>query len=270
MMSCSATAISSSSNRCSGLSDPLAGLPFLLGTTVFGVAAAFTTRAMSASPFHVRDGAGELPSFGFQSRHPLRVPAPFGLGQLADYPTVHTLHAFQPDSLRKLNGDFVIDIWRGGRPGSSNQVLLLNWITGQFGLERARATALVGFQHTDENASIAFVELLRTQRRSNSIESLRPDGQELDQVTARRLLPCRTFSVRPWPGPVAGRPCRARLALRLLGLDGKQVGLDPDPPGRPLPVTLADGHVLDPAQNVAGLRRRHLHVVRVAGIQARQ
>src|SRR5881397_1244074 len=163
MISCSATAISSSSNFCSGLSPPFAFLPCFTGplttvavalftgltigsaaattagggdftgaglpasaalanatfasVTFAGAAlagaalttltccdlaatalpaagfvtlagdldAAFITRAISASPFHVFDGAGQLSGFGFQPHHPLRVPAPLGLGQLADY-----------------------------------------------------------------------------------------------------------------------------------------------------------------------------------------
>src|SRR5439155_14933937 len=129
-MSFSATAISSSSNFCSGLSVALPALPLALPT--FGVAGAcFTTRAISASPFHVRDGAGELSGFSLQLRHPFRVPAPFGLGQLADYPTVHTLHVLQPDSFGKLNGHLVIDIRRRRRPRSSDQILLLGWISHQ-------------------------------------------------------------------------------------------------------------------------------------------
>src|SRR5689334_22823684 len=118
-MSCSATAISSSSNFCSGLSTTfpaLAGLvatglvttglgPTGLATTALvktgfsanglvscfttagfatGLVAAFgdclITRAISTSPFHVRDGAGQFPGFCLQARHRLRVPAPFGLG----------------------------------------------------------------------------------------------------------------------------------------------------------------------------------------------
>src|SRR5213593_1276555 len=143
MISCSATAISSSSNFCSGLSPPFAFLPCFTGplttvavalftgltigsaaaTTAGGgdftgaglpasaalagaalttltccdlaatalpaagfvtlagdLDAAFITRAISASPFHVFDGAGQLSGFGFQPHHPLRVPAPLGLG----------------------------------------------------------------------------------------------------------------------------------------------------------------------------------------------
>src|SRR5207248_8399203 len=86
-----------------------------LTTAGFGVAACFTTRAISPSPFHVLDGAGQFPGFGFQPHHLLRVQASFGLGQLADYPTVHTLHVLQADSLGELHGHFVINIRRRDR-----------------------------------------------------------------------------------------------------------------------------------------------------------
>jgi len=124
-MSCSATAMSSSSNFCSGFSTvfPARWLP-PLGV----VAGVLTTRAMSASPFHVSrgclDGASELPGFCFEARHPLRIPTPFRFGKLADYPTVHTLHAFHPDSVRELDRKLVVHRWRRRRPSPSDQVLL--------------------------------------------------------------------------------------------------------------------------------------------------
>src|SRR6266853_891811 len=105
-MSCSATAMSSSSNLCSGL----------------------------ASAFQVCNGACELPSLGFKTRNPLRVLTTFGLGKLANYPTVKTLHVVKADPLRQLHSYFVVHTRRRGRPRSSNQVLFLCGITRQLAL----------------------------------------------------------------------------------------------------------------------------------------
>src|SRR5690242_2090811 len=263
MISCSATDISSSSNRCSGFSPAFAGLPALTvsglwlvgltssilaggaagagtavattgfagdmpgfsgftpaaftGTTLTAgltaaedfdaaaftatafagadfagavltaalPAACFITRAISASPFHVLDGAGQLPGFGFQSHHPFRVRATFGLGQLADYPTEHTFHVFQPDLLGQLQGNLVVHIRRRRRPRSSDQVLLLWGITGQVGLEPGGAGAFVAPQHTDENRTVVRVELVGRDLRAHDVEGGRPDRQELDEIGAR-------------------------------------------------------------------------------------
>src|ERR1700693_139664 len=139
-MSCSATAISSSSNLCSGLASALpARAPVLV--------AAFATRAISASPFHIGDGACELPGFGFETRHPLRVLPTFGLGKLADYPTVEALHVVEPDPFGQLLCHIVIHTRRRRRPRSSNQVLFLRGIPRQLCLEPGHTAALVCLQH---------------------------------------------------------------------------------------------------------------------------
>src|SRR5450756_2455604 len=121
-MRASAMAISSSSNLCSGLVSafPARGL---FDATFGVVVATFATRAMSASPFQIVDGARELPCLGFETRHPLRVLPAFGLGKLADYPTVQALHVVEADPFRQLHRHFIVNARRGGRPRSSNQVL---------------------------------------------------------------------------------------------------------------------------------------------------
>src|SRR5881296_1496945 len=308
MISCSATAISSSSNFCSGFSPPFAALPCFTGplttaavalfavlttgsavvttagagdltaagfpasaalanatfasvtfagaalagaalttltcalaTTALPVAvfvtlagaldAAFITRAMSPSPFHVFDGAGQLSGFGFQPHHPIRVPAPFGLGQLADYATVHALHVLQPDSLGKFHGHLVVNIRRRRRPRASDQVLLLGGISGQIGFEPRESRALVAIQHTGVNRAIVRIQLLGSDPRSHTIESPRAHGQELDQVAARGQLAGR--------GPVPRAVRRhARDRLRL-GFLQQHVARDPGVPLRRLRVAVA-------------------------------
>src|SRR3979411_301761 len=104
-MSCSAVAISSSSNLCSGLVSALpARAPVVVGTfgvtafgvttfggattlggvttfgvTTFGIAifgaatfsvATFAARALSATPFHIDDGALKVPGLSFETSHP--------------------------------------------------------------------------------------------------------------------------------------------------------------------------------------------------------
>src|ERR1700694_4779344 len=223
MMSCSATAISSSSNFCSGLSTAFAAF------TGFGVAAGFTTRAMSASPFQIRDGAGKLSGLSFQPSHPLRVATPFGLGKLADYPTVHTLHALQADSLGEFNCHLVIDVRRRCRPTSSDQVLLLGRISGHVGLEPRRPAALVASQHTDENATFAFVEVLGGKHRLHLLESHRPDGQQLYEIFGGGRCPS--------PSPPRGEG-RGEGRGHSTCDDREEMRLDPDPPRRHLPARL--------------------------------
>src|ERR1700682_6562318 len=161
-------AISSSSNLCSGLASALpARGPFLpatfgvttleaattfggtaFGTSAFGashlgaaafgasfVVAAFTTRAMSPTPFHVVDGACELTGLSFETCHPFRVLPSFGLGKLANYPTVQASHVVETHPYRQIFGHIVVHAGRGSRPRSSNQVLFLRGLTRQLGLE---------------------------------------------------------------------------------------------------------------------------------------
>src|ERR1700694_589214 len=252
MMSCSATAISSSSNFGSGLSTAFAAF------TGFGVAAGFTTRAMSASPFQIRDGAGKLSGLSFQPSHPLRVATPLGLGKLADYPTVHTLHALQADSLGEFNCHFVIDVRRRCRPSSSDQVLLLGRISGHLGPEPRRPAALVASQHTDENATFAFVEVLGGKHRLHLLESHRPDGQQLYEIFGGGR--------RPGPSPPRGRGWGEGRGRSTCG-DGKKMRLDPDPPRRPLSIRLPHRRVRDPVEHFSRPRRRQLEMVRVARVQ---
>src|SRR3979409_2234351 len=114
-MSCSAMAISSSSNLCLGLVSALPG-------RVAALVGALATRAMSASPFHIGDGTSELPGLGFETRHPFRVLAPFGLGKLADYPTVRGSHVVEADSYRQLLGQMIVNACPWVCPPSSKQV----------------------------------------------------------------------------------------------------------------------------------------------------
>src|SRR4029077_15540921 len=146
-MRSSAMVMSSSSNLCSGLASALpARGPFLVATLGV-VVATFATRAMSASPFQLVDGACELPSLGFETRHPLRVLTTFGLGKLADYPTVQALHVVEADPFRQLCGHVVVDTRGWCRPRSSNQVLFLRGISRQLRLEPGHTAALVCLQH---------------------------------------------------------------------------------------------------------------------------
>src|SRR4029077_20200725 len=148
-MRSSAMVMSSSSNLCSGLASALpARGPFLDATLgVVVVVATFATRAISASPFQLVDGACELPCIGFETRHPLRVLPTFGLGKLADYPTVQALHVVEANPLRQLHSHFVVHTRRRGRPRSSNRVLFLCGIPRQLRLEPGHASALVCLQH---------------------------------------------------------------------------------------------------------------------------
>src|SRR5258708_3401168 len=136
-MRASAIAISSSSNLCSGLASALpARGPFFVATLgVAVVVATFATRAMSASPFQLVDGACKLPCLGFETRNPLRVLPTFGLGKLADYPTLQALHVVEADPFRQLHGHFIVHTRRRRRPRSSNQVLFLSGISRQLRLE---------------------------------------------------------------------------------------------------------------------------------------
>src|SRR5258708_14619789 len=121
-MRASAIAISSSSNLCSGLASALpARGPFFVATLgVADVVATFATRAMSASPFQLVDGARKLPCLGFKTRNPLRVLPTFGLGKLADYPTLHALHVIEADSVRHLHGPLSLPPPAGRLPATSN------------------------------------------------------------------------------------------------------------------------------------------------------
>src|SRR5579864_4426047 len=178
MMSCSATAMSSSSNLCSGFSTAFAALP------VFGVAAALTTRAISASPFQLSDGAGELPGFRFEPCHPRRIPTPFCFRKLADYPTVPTLHVVEPDSLRQLLGHIVVHTRRWRRPRPSDQVLFLWRVFRQLCLEPGGSAALVGLQHPDVHTAVSFVQLVGGELCSHPLERDRPDRKQLQQISA--------------------------------------------------------------------------------------
>src|ERR1700681_548470 len=162
-MSSSAIVMSSSSNLCSGLASALpARGPFLDATlgVVVVVVAAFARRAMSASPFQIVDGACELPSLGFETRHPLRVLTTFGLGKLADYPTLQALHVVEADPFRQLHSHFVVHARRGRRPCSSNQVLFLCGISRQLRLEPGHTAALVCLQHPQICTPGLFVQLI--------------------------------------------------------------------------------------------------------------
>src|ERR1700680_449281 len=175
-MRASAMAISSSSNLCSGLVSALpARGPFFggtLGGSTLGIVAAtlgvviatlgvvvatLATRAMSASPFQFVDGACKLPCLGFETRNPLRVLTSFGLGKLADYPTVQALHVVQADPFRQLHSHFIVHTRRRRRPRSSNQVLFLWGISRQLSLEPGHTAALVCLQHSYVYTAIPFV-----------------------------------------------------------------------------------------------------------------
>src|SRR5882762_602796 len=218
-MSCSATAMSSSSNLCSGLASALparAGLPALgattfgAGTTVVSTTAGATTSlgaaalgaaaldvftfcttfvatfvatfarcAISATPFHFVDGARELPCLGFKTPHPFRVVTPFGLGKLADYPTVQAFHVVEVDAHRQLFSHIVVNTRRRSRPCPSNQVLFLCGITRQLGLEPRRAAALVSLQHPNVYTAILFVQLIGGDLCSHPLKGDRPDRKQL-------------------------------------------------------------------------------------------
>src|SRR6202795_3998939 len=158
-MRASAMAISSSSNLCSGLASALPARGALLEATfgVVVVVATFATRAMSASPFQIVDGACKLPCLGFETRNPLRVLPTFGLGKLADYPTVQALHVVQANPSRQLHSHFVVHTRRRRRPRSSNQVLFLWGISRQLSLEPGHTAALVCLQHSYVYTAIPFV-----------------------------------------------------------------------------------------------------------------
>src|SRR3981081_842022 len=206
-MSCSATAISSHSNLCSGLASGFpARTPVLIG-------AALATRAMSASPFQICDGACELPSLGFKTRNPFRVLTTLSLGKLANYPTVKTLHVVEADPLRQLHSYFVVHTRRRGRPRPSNPVLVLCGITRQLVLEPGCTTALVCLQHSYVYTSVLLVQLIRGDVCSHPLEGDRPDRKQLQQISAYRgFLPRpaggqTVFSVAssfpaPHPGPL--------------------------------------------------------------------
>src|SRR5216684_7940581 len=183
-MRSSATAMSSSSNLCSGLASALpARGPFLVATLGV-VVATFATRAMSASPFQLIDGARELPCIGFETRHPLRVLTTFGLGKLADYPTVQALHVVEADPFRQLHSHFVVHTRRWRRPRSSNQVLFLRGIPRQLRLEPGRTAALVCLQHPYVCTPVLFVQLIRAELCSHPLEVDRPDSEQLQQIPA--------------------------------------------------------------------------------------
>src|SRR6202140_2108518 len=142
-MRASAMAISSSSNLCSGLASALpARGPLGAALGVVDVVATFATRAMSASPFQLVDGACKLPCLGFETRNPLRVLPTFGLGKLADYPTLQTLHVVGPDPFRRLHSHFVAHPRRRPRPRSSNLVLFLRGRSRQLRLAPGHTAAL--------------------------------------------------------------------------------------------------------------------------------
>src|SRR5260370_9476890 len=109
-MRASAIAISSSSNLGTGLASALpARGPFFVATLgVADVVATFATRAMSASPFQLVDGACKLPCLGFETRNPLRVLPTFGLGKLAHYPTLQSLHVIKACPFRQLHRPFIV------------------------------------------------------------------------------------------------------------------------------------------------------------------
>src|ERR1700694_5783324 len=184
-MRASAMAISSCSNLCSGLVSalPARGPVFeatfgvvaatlglvgatlgvvnatlgIVDATLGVVVATLATRAMSASPFQFVDGACQLSCLGFETRYPLRVLTTFGLGKLADYPTVQALHVVQADPFRQLHSHFVVHTRRRRRPRSSNQVLFLWGISRQLRLEPGHTAALVCLQHPHVYTAILFV-----------------------------------------------------------------------------------------------------------------
>src|SRR5216683_5428361 len=230
-MRSSATAMSSSSNLCSGLASALpARGPFLVATLGV-VVATFATRAMSTSPFQLIDGACEFPCLGFETRHPLRVLTTFGLGKLADYPTVQALHVVEADPIRQLHSHFVVHARRWRRPCSSNQVLFLRGIPRQLRLEPGRTAALVCLQHPYVCTPVLFVQLIRAELCSHPLEGDRPDREQLQQISAYgQFLPHQpgrqtAFSVGLcFPGPLP-------LPLPRGGEGTQQVWLNSDPAG---------------------------------------
>src|ERR1700688_2636361 len=232
-MRASAMAMSSSSNLCSGLVSALpARGPFFATLGVAAVVATFATRAMSASPFQLVDGACKLPCLGFETRNPLRVLPTFGLGKLADYPTVQALHVVQADPFRQLHSYFVVHTRRRRRPRSSNQVLFLCGISRQLRLEPGHTAALVCLQHPYVYTAILFVQLIRGELCSHPLEGDRPDRKQLQQISAYgQFLPRQagrqtafSVAVRPVPRPDP-------LPLRYGGgwLRREQVRLDSNP-----------------------------------------
>src|ERR1700693_2724000 len=216
-MRASAMAISSSSNLCSGLASALPARAPLLDATfgVVVVVATFATRAMSASPFQLVDGACKLPCLGFETRNPLRVLPTFGLGKLADYPTLQALHVVEPDPFRQLHSHFVVHTRRRRRPRSSNQVLFLCGISRQLRLEPGHTAALVCLQHPQVCAPVLIVQLIWAELCSHPLEGDRPDGKQLQQISAyRQFLPSQAgrqtgFSVvLCFPAPLPGPPPR--------------------------------------------------------------
>src|SRR6266852_3138675 len=177
-MSCSATAISSSSNLCSGFS---AALPARFPT--FGVTT-LAARAIVTSPFHVGDGTCQLPGLRFESRHPLRVLPSFRLGKLADYPTVAAFHVVEPDALGQLHGHLFVNVGRWRRPSPSDQVLFLCGIARQFLFEPEHTAALVCLQHPYVYTAVLFVQLIGRDLCSHTIERNRADSKKLQQISA--------------------------------------------------------------------------------------
>src|ERR1700674_3044776 len=238
-MRASAMAMSSSSNLCSGLVSALpARGPFV--ATLGVVVATLATRAMSASPFQLVDGACKLPCLGFETRNPLRVLPTFGLGKLADYPTVQALHVVEADPVRQLHSHFVVDTRRRRRPRSSNQVLFLCGITRQLCLEPGRSAALVGLQHPLVYTAILFVQLIGGELCSHPLEGDRPDRKQLQQIPAygeflprqagrQTGIPVVASSTSPPPRPP---PCGGGGS----GLGGEEGGLNSDPAPRPLAI----------------------------------
>src|ERR1700686_619103 len=210
-MRASAMAMSSSSNLCSGLVSALpARGPFvaILGVVV----ATLATRAMSASPFQLVDGACKLPCLGFETRNPLRVLPTFGLGKLADYPTVQALHVVEADPVRQLHSHFVVHTRRRRRPRSSNQVLFLCGISRQLRLEPGHTAALVCLQHPYVYTAVLFIQLIGGKHCSYPLEGARPDRKQLQQISAYgEFLPRQAggqtaFSVVFFPAPLPSPP----------------------------------------------------------------
>src|SRR5258706_340994 len=222
--------------------------------------------SISATPFHFVDGARELPCLGFKTPPPFRVVPSFGLGKLADYPTVQALHVVEVDAHRQLFSHIVVNTRRRSRPCPSNQVLFLCGITRQLGLEPRRAGALVSLQHPNVYTAILFVQLIRGDLCSHPLEGDRPDRKQLQQISAYgEFLPRQTgrqtvFSVRTDNGLGA-------LSLRL---GREEMGLNSDPACRPLSITFPHGWIGDLFQHLAGPAGRQLQVVGISRIQARE
>src|SRR6266705_2130459 len=221
-MSCSATAISSSSNLCSGFSTALlARFPTFVTT--------LAARAIP-SPFHFGDGARKLPCLCFKPRHPFPVLPSFRLGKLADYPTVAAFHAVEPDALGQFHGHLFVNIGRRRRPSPSYQVLFLCGITRQFVLEPGRTAALVSLQHPYVYTAVLFVQLLWGDLCSNSFERSRTNRKQLQQIPAYGHL----FPHVRGAQTVITRLLRPRSARTppLIRVRGEEVAGDPHPARR--------------------------------------